>query len=257
MKKNFGKYLEKELITLKRSLPVDERSGAYLGQYWDRFLSDRINEKKPTSGKRDVADSLFDHLEAKFGIKLLVSHMQLYGYMYSQEELSPEVYYWCGDADAVGWYYNTTKKQNEYVIVDWKVVDLLNYWEKNKYAFGKHLHQCLVYARLLQLHLKLEYLPSILIVAISNNNGKDIHPGFFRDYPRECKSLLDEQLVWSIEQPKPLRNIYSKFPFNPTLKEGVVPEKMPLTELFAKGAKVNDLLKAFDLNGLKVIKETM
>ena len=255
MKLKFGNYLNMKPTKLTESFPASKLVGAELGQDWDRFLSRRIDRKK-TGGKRDAADSLFKYLKETFGIELLVSHMQLYGYMYSQEKLSPPVYYWYGEADAVGWYYNKERGQYEYVIVDWKVLDLLNYW-KSSWAFGKHLHQCLVYARLLQLHLDLEYLPSILIVAISRNNGQDIHPGLFRDYPRDCKSLLNNELAWSIEQPKPPRNIYSKFPFNPTLKEGVVPEKMPLTELFAKGAKVNDLLKAFDLNGLRVIKETM
>ena len=244
-----------EPIELGESFPVSNHKGADLGQDWDRFLSRRIDGKE-TSGKRDAADSLFYYLKAKFGITLLVSHMQLYGYMYSQEELLPQVYYWNGEADAVGWYYNEKRKQNEYVIVDWKVLDLLNYWRSSS-AFGKHLHQCLVYARLLRLHLNLSYLPSILIVAISSNNGRDIQPGLFYDYPDECKSLLDEQLTWSIEQPKPPRNIYGKFPFNPKLKEGVVSGEMLLEDLFAKGAKVNDLLKVFDLNGLKVIKETM
>ena len=118
-----------------------------------------------------MVDLLFILLKEVFGIDLLVSHMQLYGYMYSKEESSPQVYYWQGDADAVGWYENKNTEEHGYVIVDWKVVELLNYWEKDKNAFGKHLYQCLVYARLLQLHLKLKYLPSILIVPISNNGS--------------------------------------------------------------------------------------
>lgn len=204
-----------------------------------------------------VASSLIDHLKKAFGIDLLVSHMQLYGYMYRKKESSPQVYFWQGDADAVGWYENKNTKEYGYVIVDWRVVELLNYWAKDKYAFGKHLHQCLVYARLLQLHLKLEYLPSILIVPISNNNGKDIQAGFFWGYPEDCTSAM-EQFSWSLEQPKPPQKIYAKWPFNPEkLKEDVVvDEKMLLKDLFADGAKVKDLLQAFDFNALKVVKET-
>lgn len=38
--------------------------------------------------------------------------------MYSESELSPEVYFWQGEADAIGWYYNKKRGQYEYVIVD-------------------------------------------------------------------------------------------------------------------------------------------
>lgn len=257
VKQNFGNYLDMKQTELKESFPTSEHKDAQLGQQWDRFLSERIDGKE-TSGKRDAADLLFDYLKAEFGITLLKgsSHMPLYGYMYRQEKLSPRVYYWDGEADAVGWYYNTKKEQNEYVIVDWKARELLDYWNGSS-ALGHHLHQCLVYARLLQLHLDLSYLPSILIVPISKNNGRDIQPGFFYDYPHECKSFLDEQLTWSIEQPKPLRNIYDEFPFNPTLNVGVVSGDMLLKNLFAEEAKVKDLLEVFDWNGLKVIKKAM
>ena len=253
VKQNFGKYCDvTEQTKLTESLPASTREGCVLGQDWGKFLSERIDGGR-TSGKRDAADSLFDYLNETFGVTLFVSYMQLYGYMCSPEKC--QVYYWDGEADAVGWYYNKTREQNEYVIVDWKVLDLLNYWESSS-AFGQHLHQCLVYARLLRLHLNLSYLPSILIVAISKYSGRDFQAGFFYDYPDECKSFLDEQLTWSIEQPKPPWNIYGKFPFNPKLKEGVVCDEMLLKDLFAEEAKVKDLLKVFDLNGLKVIKET-
>ena len=105
-----------------------------------------------------------------------------------------EMYFWKRDADAIGWYYNERREQYEDVIVDWKVQrDLLDFWKKSD-AYGKFLHQCLVYARLLQLHLKLHYLPAILIVPISSDNGKDILPGLFYNYPEECKSAINDYM---------------------------------------------------------------
>ena len=41
-----------------------------------------------------------------------------------------------------------------------------------------YLHQGL-YAKLLQLHLKLDYLPSVLLVPISSDNDSDVRPGLF------------------------------------------------------------------------------
>ncbi|KAJ7331253.1 hypothetical protein OS493_020038 [Desmophyllum pertusum] len=116
-------------------------------------------------------------------------------YMYSKEKLSPEVYFWRGDADAIGWGYNKERKQYEYVIVDWKVQrDLLDFWEKSE-AYGKFLHQCLVYATLLQLQLDLDYLPAILIVPISSDSGQHIYPGLFLDYPDDCNKHHKSVLV--------------------------------------------------------------
>ncbi|KAL9959561.1 hypothetical protein ACROYT_G032892 [Oculina patagonica] len=219
---------------------------------------DKNDEEINEEVDKSAADSLFDLLKKNFGIELLVSHMPLYGYMYSEEPF--KVYFWDGNADAVGWYYNNARKRYEYAIVDWKVLDLLEYWDQS-FACGKHLHQCLVYARLLQLHMKLDYLPSILIVPISNNNGKDIHPGFFWDYPEECIRAI-KGFLWSIEQPAkpPKKIIWSKDLFSETLEESDLDEEELLTEekclkdLFAEGAKVKDLLKALDYNGLKLIK---
>ena len=118
-------------------------------------------------------------------------------------------------------------------------------------AYGKFLHQCLVYARLLQLHMKLTYLPLILLVPISNNDARDIHPGLFLDYPDECKSVIEAD-VWSVTLSKPPRKIQAQKPFKNDIWPGPVNEEMLLTDLFAAETKVKDLIKAFDLNSLVV-----
>ena len=84
--------------------------------------------------------------------------------------------------------------------MDWKVLDILNFWKKNKSAFGKFFHQCLIYARLLQLHMDLDYLPHILIVPISSRTGEDIHLALFWDYPIEGEEAI-ETFKWSLTFP--------------------------------------------------------
>ena len=106
-----------------------------------------------------------------FRIHLLDGHYPLYGYASDETDAPPQVYFWHGEADAIGWYKDN-KGEERYIIVDWKVLDILNSWEKNKNAFGKYLHQCLIYARLLQLHMDLDYLPHILIVPTGSIPGK-------------------------------------------------------------------------------------
>ena len=111
-----------------------------------------------------------------------------------------------------------------YVIVDWKVLDILNSWEKNKNAFGKCHHQCLIYARLLQLHMDLDYLPHILIVPISSITGKDVYLALFWDYPEDCKQAI-ESFKWSRTLPKPTMKVRGRRSF---LTEGRVDRSLPL-----------------------------
>lgn len=252
IKENFRQFLSTpdEIITLEEAGKCGPPYDNVLGNYWHKFLSNRIKGKEIEEEKdARVADSLFQKVKSEFGIVLLDSEFPLHCYIYDGEE----VYFWKGDADAIGWYYNERRGQHEYVIVDWKVQrDLLGFWKKSD-AYGKFLHQCLVYARLLQLHLDLDYLPAILIVPISSDNGQDIYPGLFYDYPDDCKNTIN-QYSWSKKQPEPSQKIKKT---NKVLKDsvenGVVIEEMLLTELFAEGAKVKDLLKAFDFKALEVI----
>lgn len=208
---------------------------------------------KPTNGSKVskgetqevdlAAQSVLGTLTEKFKIRWLDSDFKLHGYMYSKEE-PPEVYLWKGDADAVGWYEDSPE-EGRYVIVDWKVCDILMFWKKNVNAYGKFLHQCLIYARLLQLHLKLNYLPHILIVPISGITGQDIHPGLFCDFPKECKEMINS-FEWSTTPPKPpaTKKISAKWPlFKPNLEAKKVDKDKLLTEIFKEGAKVSDLLE--------------
>ena len=193
---------------------------------------------------------LLQRIKEVFEIEFLDSHFPLYGYMYSKTEDSPKVYLWQGDADAVGWYRDSSGEER-YVIVDWKVLDILEFWKKNKDAYGKYLHQCLVYARLLQLHLKLDYLPHILIVPISGVTGQDFHPMLFCDYPEKCKEKI-ESFEWSTTLPEPAQKISGRWPLFNDLPVGKVDKNMPLKKLFNMDAKVSNLLEEFGWHSLEV-----
>ena len=106
-----------------------------------------------------------------------------------------------------------------------------------------------VYARLLQLHMKLSYLPLILLVPISNNDARYIHPGLFLNYPDECKRAINAD-VWSVTLPKPPLKIKAQKLFKNDIKPGPVNKETLLTDLFAAEAKVKDLIKAFDFHSL-------
>ena len=144
-------------------------------------------------------------------IEILNSNFYLYGFMYSESELSPEVYFWQGEADAIGWYYNKKRGQYEYVIVDWRVKrDLLHFWVSDD-TFGMYLHQGLLYAKLLQVLLKLDYLPSVLIAPISDENECVVQLGLFSDYPDECEKLINDDFCWHGNVPESLsQKIYAK-----------------------------------------------
>ncbi|XP_022777798.1 uncharacterized protein LOC111319255 [Stylophora pistillata] len=200
-------------------------------------------------------------MKTKFGIELLESDFHLYGYMNDDSE--QEVYFWRGNADAIGWYYNKWRKKSEYVIVEWKVNrDLLYFWDSRD-TYGMFLHQGLLYARLLQVHLNLDYLPSVSIVPIFGDNGKDVHPGLFYDYPDECKKWIND-FSWHANAPVPValpQHIYGRASlFNDDLlKElliNAVPVKKdePLSSIFKENTKVGELLEALghDARSLRI-----
>ena len=128
-----------------------------------------------------------------------------------------------------------------------KVLDILNSWEKNKNAFGKYHHQCLIYARLLQLHMDLDYLPHILIIPISSLTGKDVYLALFWDYPKECKQAI-ESFKWSRTLPKPTMKVRGRRPF---LTEGRVDRSLPMRCFLDMDASAGELLGAFGISFIR------
>ena len=99
----------------------------------------------------------------------------------------PVFNFWDGRADAIGLLEE--EGEYKYVIVDWKGKESTwhSFWElgeKPSVLYRDHLTQCLVYARLLQMHLSLDYLPPILLVPF-NSDKEYMHPRLFTDYPDE------------------------------------------------------------------------
>ena len=184
------------------------------GHEWDALLSNWIKRNRfpvhPISPSQTlqekVAASLISNVELQHDLTFLYSKFPLFGFMREvakDQKKHPKLYLWQGEADAIA--YSCTLEK--YVIVDFKVVDnLLDYCEKKTDLCGKHLHQCLVYAKLLQLHMKLHYLPPCLIVVIHKVTGKEGYFALFKDYPEECYKKLDGY-EWFIEQPpkRPLK----------------------------------------------------
>ena len=189
---------------------------------------------------------LLQEIFKTFHIYLLEGHFPLYGYASDETDAPPQVYFWHGEADAIGLHVNS-EGMGQLVIVDWKVLDILDFWEKNKDAFGKYLHQCLIYARLLQLHVKLDYLPQILIVPISSITGEDIHPALFNDYPDDCKEAI-ESFKWSVELPKPTMKVRG----GPFRKQGRVDRSLPLRDILVTDASAGELLDALGLASLEL-----
>ena len=107
-----------------------------------------------------VARNLILSIEGEHNLSFLDSKFPLFGFMRevaTNEKKHSKLYLWQGEADAIAF----SEVLEKYVIVEFKVVDnLLNYWKRKTDLCGKHLHQCLVYAKLLQLQMNLHYLHS-------------------------------------------------------------------------------------------------
>lgn len=220
-----------------------------IGIYWHRILSAKLQEKEIEKEEDyELAGELITRLKTQFNITLLEADFPLYGYVYEKAKKRPIIFLWKNlKADAIGWDHQNKK----YVVVEYKLSnDVETFWRSAE-TYGYFLHQCLVYARLLQLHMNLADLPRILLVPISNRNGRDILPGLFHKYREECKAAL-EKYCWSKVLPTPPQKIRAQWPFRSNLAVGCVEEEMSLNDLFDENATVKDLTEAFAMNSLEV-----
>lgn len=210
-------------------------------------------EAKRELVKIQVAEKLVGKLcDTYQGLKFVHSKFPLFGFMKddSDGKKISNSYLWQGEADAIAFY------GKKYVIVDFKVVatDILGYKKRATDLCGKHLHQCLIYARLFKLQMGLDYVPPILIVVIDGSNGWRIYPPLFEDYPSECKEKL-ENFKWSKDE----------FTEMPTLRldddgtliventVGTVDTEKKLSEIFRTEATVKNLLNALGYGSLEVV----
>ena len=270
------KFLKFEL----RKATISEFSGERYnlsGLGWDKLLSEYIVKKHRPDGfeppttqtslcataklflpPKTAAPDLISYVERQHNLSFLYSKFPLFGFMRTNagdQKKHPKLYLWQGITDAIA--YSTELKK--YVIVDFKVVDnLLYYWQSKSDLCGKHLHQCLVYARLLQLHMGLDYLPPSLIVAIDRFTGNQGYFPLFKDYPEECHKKLDEY-EWFIEQPpkRPLRigNTEKLLHEQCKGKSLSIPPDTPLHEIFDKNATVKDLLDHLGYDSLEIVEQ--
>ena len=144
-------------------------------------------------------------------------------------------------------------------LVDFKVVDnILDYWKTKTDLCGKHLHQCLIYARLLKLHMELDYLPPSLIVVIDKVTGCQFYPPLFEDYPQECKDKLKNHYNWFKKPPptKPLSILNKDGRVFSKDRSGIIDPHLLLKELLNQKATVKDLLDVLGFECLELISGT-
>ena len=220
--------------------------------------SDGGSQNKASEEEKLWFNKVHKYLEEKFKVILLagIKEVPLRGFAITTDEDSmPKVNYWDGKADAIG-LLKEGEDEYKYVIVDWKSTgSTLNaFWEhgdpkKRSEPYRDHLTQCLVYARVLKMHLSLDYLPPILIVPF-NLKEEYMHPRLFTDYPDECKKAL-EKYQWSTNPP-PISKKGS--PFKDSLKEGSLPGDMKLKDVFKEDATVAELCNSLKLRRILVFK---
>ena len=227
-------------------------------------LSDRMsNLRFPSPSEEDVihegvARDLISSIEEEHNLSFRDSKFPLFGFMRevaTNEKKHPKLYLWQGEADAIAISWALEKV----VIVEFKVVDnLSDYWEKKTDLCGKHLHQCLVYAKLLQLHMNLPYLPPSLIVVIHKVTGNQGYFVLFEDYPQECKDKLAEY-EWFTKQPskRPLRiaNTDKLLHENFQHSAGVVDPHTKLSHILGEDATVKDLLDSLGYDSLLIFRQ--
>ena len=279
VKENFLRFVQK-----KEQVPGPTKFSctAYEcpGGEWDKLLKDWIKENRAVcksftetlithvsrlrSGllpwsERDperAARELLSIVEMKHNLHFLDSSFRLFGFMRevaTDAKKHPKLYLWRGVVDAIA--YST--ELGQYVIVDFKEVEnLLEYWRKKTDLCGKHLHQCLVYAKLFQLHMELDYLPPILIVAIDSFTGMDGYFPLFEDYPEQCYKKLDEY-EWFVNPPqkRPLKICKPEKLLSPVFRDGftAISPNTSLKALFNADATVENLLDLLGYDSIEIV----
>ena len=209
------------------------------------------NESPKQQNKNPYGEAVIQKLKSKgsivAGIEFLQTEFPLYGYMADVQ--NSERCFWNGNADAIGWF------EGNYVIVDWKAVDLLQFWNKNRHAYGDYLHQCIVYAKLFELHLlstQVKKLPYILIVPINNTTGKEIQPALFRELPQACTGHISNY-SWFTERPDSLINVKKEMITKDFRKKNSEElDNARVHEVFNDGITVRQLLDEFSLEFSKL-----
>lgn len=211
----------------------------------------KVAEKKLNSIQ--VAEKLVDKLQKTYdGLRFNQSKFPLFSFMRddTDEKKMPKLYLWQGEADAIAFY------NRQYIIVDFKTVGNISEYQQNAVDLcGKHLHQCLIDAQLLKLHMNLDYLPPILIVVIDRVTGFQIYPPLFGKYPSECEEKL-KNFKWSkkeFSQKPPLRlRDDGKLFIGNTVSPVDTGKK--LTEIFKSEATAKDLLDALGYGSLEITR---
>ena len=246
VKEKFRKQLDDYFSDLKRDRRTGptKGKGAELGKEWHAILHEYLTKSNPGDRVRKMGESVIEAVTENLpGIEFLQSKFPLYGYMTDKEK--SDVSLWNGEADAIGWY------DDNYVIVDWKVVDILDFWGGKRVEYLDYLHQCLVYARLLMLHLNLSRLPYILIVPISSVTGYQINPGIFYDYPNECKEKLN-QYKWSKTIKPKAKTLMLPKNLAMSKLNGYIEEGMMVKDVFKSNCTIKQMLDAFGFDKLLV-----
>ena len=223
-------------MILEHSGPTSE--GAEFGREWGELLKKYIT--KPTGEYQETAKEVIDFLKANFdGIEVLKAEFTLYGYMVQENE----VCLWNGKADAIAWY------KNQYVIVEWKTVSEHFVFRDDNMVYNEYLHQCLVYSRLLQLHLNLVRLPRVIIVTIRKNDG--IIAGYFKDFPEECEDKFEEY-EWSKEIEKTKRLSLPKGMVKDEIEVGLVAKGEKIRNVFNSECTVEQFVAALGFDELNI-----
>ena len=132
------------------------------------YLESGGSQNQASQEERLWFECVHDYLKQKFKVSLLagISEVSLRGFV---SRASESVKLWNGRADAVGLLELQSGERYKYVIVEWKGTKRKGnvFWEFGTdppLPYREHLQQCLVLARLLKMHMSLDYLPPSLVV---------------------------------------------------------------------------------------------
>lgn len=151
-----------------------------------------VLRKRKNAGNRYTKEEqqlleFVEDIEEKFQLKIVLSEKHIGGFS-TELKGQERPYYWSGKIDAIGLMNGNDKDGCGVVVLDWITCsNIKTFWE-NATQYKNKLHQCLIYRRLLAVHMR-EYFedpsipePGIMIVALDKENINDNDPRLCMDF---------------------------------------------------------------------------
>lgn len=172
--------------------------GSIIHASLNKVLRKRKNAENGYTAKEQQLLEFVEDIEEKFQLKIVLSEIHIGGFS-TELKGQKRRYYWSGKIDAIGLMNGNDKDGCGVVVLDWITCSHAGTFWKFATEYNVKLHQCLIYRRLLAVHMR-EYFkdpnipqPGIMIVALNRESINVNNPRLCMDFTEMEKAGFFEE----------------------------------------------------------------